>query len=222
MVWYKESKLKCIVGLLGLVPIQDSWRRPWSCPSGTDRCPCWQSGGGEGRPVAQDPSNKATSQRSEWHTWREKVQVLHSQILWLWLPSIRCTEMTHPVGRRAGLNSPHQELVKNSAICISSPSHAYVFPQTQVLDLVLRSADRWKTQVEEICCVMSAGALAVTLLACSPPSLWVFSSHWVWCSGCSVVCTSSECWPDRWLASVGTHQRRSKQSLVCERCVDSS
>lgn len=141
---------------------------------------------------------------------------------WVWLPSIRCTEMTHPVGGRAGLNSPHQELVKNSAICISSPSHAYVFPQTQVLDLVLRSADRWKTQVEEICCVTSAGALAVTLLACSPPSLWVFSSHWVWCSGCSVVCTSSECWPDRWLASVGTHQGRSKQSLVCERCVDSS
>lgn len=93
--------------------------------------------------------------------------------------AFNCTEMTHLIGRHAGLNSPHQKLVKDSAIGKSSPPHTYVFPQTQVLDLVLHSADRERTQIEEICGVVSMGAFTVTLLACSPPSLWVFSSHWV-------------------------------------------
>lgn len=69
------------------------------------------------------------------------------------------------------LNPPHQKLVEDSAICKTSPSHTYVFSQTQVLDLVLDPADRYKNQTEEICHVMSTRVATMALLACSPPSL---------------------------------------------------
>lgn len=52
-----------------LIPIQGSWQRLWCVPFGTGHYPCWQSEGGEGPLVAQDPSNMAMSQLSEWHTW---------------------------------------------------------------------------------------------------------------------------------------------------------
>jgi len=35
--------------------------------------------------------------------------------------------------------------------------------------------------------------LYIERLTCSPPSPWASWSRWVWCSGYSVVCTSSMC-----------------------------
>lgn len=48
--------------------------------------------------------------------------------------------------------------------------------------------------------------VTVRVLTCSPPSLWVFLFHWVWCSGYSVEYISSACSPDHWLVSVESNR----------------
>lgn len=45
------------------------------------------------------------------------------------------------------LNSPHQKLFEDSAVSKSGPSYAYVFPQSQVLDLVLDPTSTWNSTI---------------------------------------------------------------------------
>lgn len=49
--------------------------------------------------------------------------------------------------KRAGLNSPHQKLVEHSAVRKSSPSHAYVFPQSKVFNLMPGPTNRLNTTI---------------------------------------------------------------------------
>lgn len=46
-----------------------------------------------------------------------------------------------------GLNSPHQKLAEDSSVCKSSPSYTYVFPQSQVFNLMLDPTNRWNTTI---------------------------------------------------------------------------
>lgn len=49
--------------------------------------------------------------------------------------------------KHAGLNSPHQKLVEHSAVRKSSPSHSYVFPQSQVFNLMPGPTNRLNTTI---------------------------------------------------------------------------
>lgn len=44
-------------------------------------------------------------------------------------------------------NSPHQKLFEESAVSKSGSSYAYVFPQSQVLDLVLDPMSTWNSTI---------------------------------------------------------------------------
>lgn len=105
---FSQPKLKYITGL---VPIQGSWRRSWCVPSGTDRCPCWQSAGGEGPPAAPDPSNTARSQLSEWHTWVWKAHTRRLENP----PTVRfsCVRLLGNKRRCSRLMQGHTHLIRN-------------------------------------------------------------------------------------------------------------
>lgn len=113
------------------------------------------------------------------------------------LLSGRHSEMDAPFQK--GLNSPHHKLVEDSAVCISSPSYTNVFPQSKVFDLMPspKKTDGIPLFIKKgLLCVWVYMFVTVRMLTCSPPSLSVFLSHWVWGSGYSAECISSAYSPD--------------------------